>query len=942
MQIHRAYWVGLAAALLLVAGGAPRAWAVDFTEVAIFHEDDGFPGVCAAPCFSVEKVLNFYDAGSTNDPGYCAATEDTYVYTLTHIGGTLPFPSIPVTEFEASMDDALVALAGWDGALLPPPPGPPGTVDVDPLSVTVSPQDIVNWGFPGTPSCPNCLNQFQTSAPLWVCCDAATTDPVTVPANMSVTAIILDAPGENFVCGAAECQLDIDKTCCMPPPPIPPGDICEGKSVRAVFELVDGDCEDTTNLQGGEAKCFGDNPFLNPAVDTVSVDFRKDKDDLEMDIIPDTGLAVGDTFEITSVADPTLKNQLKLLVTGPGGTQNIEIHVSCSAALRCNDQFGVLKLVELETTLGGTVVCDLPPGPQTETNCVAGGNDGGTPCDSKLTEATFRFTPSACQNPLPNPQGGAAKCEGDASDADDPPFSVTYTGQFAAKISVIPASGIEDGDTFQVVPTGRDSLHSKLPLLIADGNSIEQAIEIHTSCSQPLACGDVFGSLTLVGFKTKDGLDVNCDPPTGPVFADSCECPLGPPTPHCTDRLEELQLAYLGDLLPAGDPGCEDDVSNPQNGQGTCTGDHLSDDGTGITILTDPTNISAEPAIVDVTGVFSIQKEVNGWVKDLPNEIQFEATDGVGTQTVTIHTSCSEPLNLGDRFGNFVVFGMDRGDGDNSADSDSDSDSDGEDGLIQLGCVVEYQYAVTHPVPPNPNENVIDLLVYDDPHGTIVTGETLVPNETKTFFKTVTLYESLTDTGMVTGELEVSHGECSADPDQVDVTVTLPPPGAFDCNGARPIDELSMEWAGTEMVCVVAHDGDPSKPVLKTQPNVTPGSVVTVSGMGGSPNDQVWEIYGAGGCGGTLLGTSEFHISCSDGDMNGVEDCGKNQGDGKSNDPGLINDWLLDAITGTNGGLDCSPAVIPPGSGGGSCGVGAELALLLPGLAWLYRRRRLS
>ncbi|MHC4993211.1 MAG: DUF7467 domain-containing protein, partial [Planctomycetota bacterium] len=682
--------------------------------------------------------------------------------------------NIPVTEFEMAVDDVLVANANWDATV--PFPG-----DVDPLSVTVGTLDVVSYALPGIPSCPNCLDKLETSAPLYVCCDAATTDPVKLPGNMSVTAIILDAPGENYVCGSAACQLQIDKTCCLPPPPIPPGDICEGKTVRAVFELVDGDCEETTNLQDGKAKCDGDNPFLNPAVDTVSVDFRKDKDDLEMDITPDTGLAVGDTLEITSVADPTLKNQLKLLVSGPGGTQDIEIHVSCSKALRCNDQFGVLKLVELETTLGGTVVCNEPEGPQTETNCVAGGYDDGIPCDSKLTEATFLFTPSACQDPLPNPQSGEAECNGDASDADDPPFSIIYTGKKKARVRVQPSSGIEDGDIFRVSATGYKSLMSQTPLLIADGDSIEQSIEIHTSCSQPLACGDVFGSLTLVGFQTKDGQDVICDPEPDPIFADSCECPLAPPGPHCTDKLEELQLAYIGDLAGNGDPGCEDNVTNDQDGQGTCTGDDLTEEPVSVTILTDPTNISADPASgITEPSVFSIQKEVNGWVKELPSEIQFEATDGVGTQTVTIHTSCSRPLNLGDRFGNFVVFGLDRGDGDNSADSDSDSDSDSdyvlgtpsEAGLIQLGCVVEYQYTVT-----NPGTNAGDVYnvdVYDDPLGPIVDDETLALGETKTFFHTATLYESLTDTGMVAGQLVVGDGECSADPDEVTVTVTLP------------------------------------------------------------------------------------------------------------------------------------------------------------------------
>ena len=93
---------------------------------------------------------------------------------------------------------------------------------------------------------------------------------------------------------------------------------------------------------------------------------------------------------------------------------------------------------------------------------------------------------------------------------------------------------------------------------------------------------------------------------------------------------------------------------------------------------------------------------------------------------------------------------------------------------------------------------------------------------------------------------------------------------------------------------MVAYDGDVGGTVLATIDNVMTDDVVTVSGMGGSPKDQRWETFAAGDCDGTSLGVSVFHISCSDKDMNGVEDCGKNQGNGKSDDPLLINDWLLD------------------------------------------------
>ena len=47
-----------------------------------------------------------------------------------------------------------------------------------------------------------------------------------------------------------------------------------------------------------------------------------------------------------------------------------------------------------------------------------------------------------------------------------------------------------------------------------------------------------------------------------------------------------------------------------------------------------------------------------------------------------------------------------------------------------------------------------------------------------------------------------SDGLCEAVDEEVTVTVTQPPQGFFDCKDAKPIDELSMEWAGSGRRCV--------------------------------------------------------------------------------------------------------------------------------------------
>ncbi len=145
------------------------------------------------------------------------------------------------------------------------------------------------------------------------------------------------------------------------------------------------------------------------------------------------------------------------------------------------------------------------------------------------------------------------------------------------------------------------------------------------------------------------------------------------------------------------------------------------------------------------------------------------------------------------------------------------------------------------------------------------------------------------------------------------VAVTSPAASAqtstWICSDAKPIDALTMTWDGVIDVHVKAWKGDVGSTLLvdtfAANPfdPVEPGEILSVAGMAGGPNDQVWEIFLSTGP--SKIGESKFHISCSDDEMNGAEDCGKRQGNGKGDEAGLIDDWLLAGMSG-NQTLDCA------------------------------------
>jgi hypothetical protein len=153
---------------------------------------------------------------------------------------------------------------------------------------------------------------------------------------------------------------------------------------------------------------------------------------------------------------------------------------------------------------------------------------------------------------------------------------------------------------------------------------------------------------------------------------------------------------------------------------------------------------------------------------------------------------------------------------------------------------------------------------------------------------------------------ELEYGACSCagsstgDDDDDDDTGGLPP---FKCD--RPVDGLTMIWDGMQVVRVKAWKGAPGTTLLAEVNPVTPGQMISVSGLVGAPNDVTWEVFLYNSA--VKLGESQFTITCSDRDMNGAEDCGKYEGNGKNNSANLINTWLLDGMVDRDEILDCTP-----------------------------------
>jgi hypothetical protein len=204
----------------------------------------------------------------------------------------------------------------------------------------------------------------------------------------------------------------------------------------------------------------------------------------------------------------------------------------------------------------------------------------------------------------------------------------------------------------------------------------------------------------------------------------------------------------------------------------------------------------------------------------------------------------------------------------------------------------------------NPNDEPVDVRIVDVKLGIDQTA-TIPAND---FLQVVTdpqlitpdATNEFTNTVIVTAE-SLSGAICEAS-DSVTVKRNPPPPPPVSCSDIKNILAVSLIWDGPGPINVVTEGGQMFE-------DVQTGNQITFD----TPEKDT-ELFISG----AVNGTSKVHVSCSDDDMNGSEDCGKAAGDAKGED-GLVNLWLFDGMIGEQGSFACNlpnSGVVDPSDGG--------------------------
>ncbi|NNF63452.1 MAG: hypothetical protein HKN07_04260 [Acidimicrobiia bacterium] len=344
-------------------------------------------------------------------------------------------------------------------------------------------------------------------------------------------------------------------------------------------------------------------------------------------------VALGDTFVIDAGVGERLDTETHIWIQDAGETvtlQNIEFHTSCSQPLLLGDQFGAAQLLGFVDEDGMGESLPLSTG---------FGEDADTPTGPSATAGdTIQWT-YVVTNPgdqqladvMVTDDNGTA---GDSSDDFNP--DPLLDGAF----------NVGDTDMDGLLDPGEEWLYQSFGV---------------AQLGQYANVSDVVGT----------PVDSNGDPTGAPDVVDddpSHYIATFPPGDVCdtTGKPQILHLVYTGD----GD----DATSHSQDsGKVSVTGDPMDADPVHI-IVTDKEDPNDDKAKIFFDDVVALGDDFNADSMmadkdEFPSAtfvFIYDETETTLLQSIEFHTSCSQPLNLGDQFGAIQFIGLTDKDG-NSA-----------------------------------------------------------------------------------------------------------------------------------------------------------------------------------------------------------------------------------------------------------------------------------
>ena len=479
---------------------------------------------------------------------------------------------------------------------------------------------------------------------------------------------------KGFVLDCTPLSAEPLNNCVFDAPPPPNCEIL-GKPTSLTFRYTGAGCSASSNNQGDKSECTGE-----PGSAPISITILKDSS--KITVSPDSGINIGDLVTVSAIGSD-MGSEVQLYVGG----QFLKFHTSCSQPLAVDDVFGSMELVQFNGQSSGaevtyfyevknigdidvdvTSVFDDKMGElletqpfqlqsgesfildktafisETTTNEVtAKANLFATdiPCGEAKDEVTVTVVEPTCDVSIVL----------DKLEDDKIKWKITNTSEIVATLETLTVNfPLEYGLIKEVKLDGgifKKGDSNDYPEGVPSGSTIGQNDWTESDVSKrQLDPGETRTLEVVFTEKSKGEGWVLIDSAGKATFKEGCEVELLAPSGCDIGKPMALVFEYTGEYCVDGNDQDSDKWS--------CIGNPSGAEPVQVVMTKDADKFDVDPSIISLGETFEIRMKEDG--KELPSEIKFDIRQSnVTFQSLIMHTSCSQPLSVGDQFGSVIV-----------------------------------------------------------------------------------------------------------------------------------------------------------------------------------------------------------------------------------------------------------------------------------------------